>query len=76
MTPKNSETDRSNQLEPRREERVAADSRDRDDAVPELSPECLEHGPPELGQLVEQEYAAMRESAGMSLEDGRARRYV
>ena len=41
---------------------MTADPRDRDDAVLERLPQRLEHGPRELGQLVEQQDTAMREA--------------
>ena len=52
---------RPDELEPRREDRVPADAGDRDDAVLERLPERLEDGARELGQLVEQQHAAVRE---------------
>jgi hypothetical protein len=47
---------------------MAADPGYRDDTVLERLPERLEHGARELGELVEEEDAAMPECAGMSLE--------
>ena len=52
----------ADELEPGREERLARRPRDRDDAVLERLPQRLERGPLELGQLVEQQHAAMREA--------------
>ena len=44
-----------------REERVAADARDRNDAVLQRLSQRLEHGARELRQLVEEQHAAMRQ---------------
>ena len=52
---------RPDELEARREERVPADPRDRDDAVLERLAQRLEDRARELGQLVEQQHAAVRE---------------
>ena len=52
---------RPDELEARREERVPADPRDRDEAVLERLPQRLEHRPRELGQLVHEQDAPMRE---------------
>ena len=52
---------RPDELEARRERRAAADARDRDDAVFERLPQRLEGGTRKLGELVEQEDAAVRE---------------
>ena len=49
------------ELEARREDRMATGAGDRDDAVLERLPERLEDGARELGQLVEQQHAAVRE---------------
>ena len=48
MTPKNSETDRSYELEARWKQRVAADARDCDDPVLEPLSQRLEDGAREL----------------------------
>jgi len=60
MTPKNSESDRSYELEPRVEDGMRARAGDRDDAVVRLA-EGLEDGTWDFGKLVEQEHAAVRE---------------
>ena len=52
---------RPDELEASREERVAPDARDRDHAVLERLPQRLENGARELGQLVEEQHAAMGE---------------
>ena len=49
------------ELKAGREHRAAADARDRDRAVLERLPQCFEHRPGELGQLVEQQHAVMSE---------------
>ena len=56
------EVHRRDELEARREERLALHPCDRDDAVLERLPQRLERGPLELGQLVEQQDAAMGEA--------------
>ena len=56
------EVHRRDELEARREHRPPADARDADDAVLERLPQRLERGPLELGELVEDEHAAMSEA--------------
>jgi hypothetical protein len=55
-------------LKVRRKERMAADSRNGNDAVLEWLPERLEHRARELRDLVQEKHTSMRECAGMSLE--------
>src|SRR5436309_14979168 len=72
MTPKNSEVDRGNQLEPGREERATCGPRDTDDAVLERLAERLEGRPRELGELVEEEHAQMGEARLAGTDAGAA----
>ena len=67
------EVHRRDELEPRREDGPPADARDADDAVLERLAQRLERGPLELGELVEQQHAAMRE-ADLARPRARARR--
>jgi hypothetical protein len=53
---------RRDELKPGRKQRLALHPCDRDDAVLERLPKRLERGPLELGQLVEQQDAVMREA--------------
>ncbi len=53
---------RRHQLEARREDKPAADTRDRDGAVLERLPQSLQRIPRELRQLVEEEHPAMSEA--------------
>ncbi len=64
---------RPDELEARREQRLPADARDRDEAVLERLPQRLEHRARELGQLVEEQDAAVREARPRRAA-GRARR--
>src|SRR5204862_3819725 len=53
---------RRDELEPGREDRASGDPRDRDDAVLERLAEGFQRRPRELGKLVEQENAPVREA--------------
>src|SRR5690349_24432908 len=70
------------QLKRRRKARTAGRPRDEDLAVLQGLPKRLERGPLELGELVEQEHAAMREArlaraeARSAADDRRGRRAV
>jgi hypothetical protein len=68
MTPKNSEVDRCNELKACREHRASAGACDADDAVLERLPQRLERRPRELGELVEEQDAAVGQCSGMSPE--------
>ena len=61
MTPKNSEVDRSYELEARGEDRVPARPGDGHDTILERLAQRLEHRARELRQLVEKENAAVCE---------------
>jgi hypothetical protein len=61
MTPKNSETDRADELKPGGEDRVPADPRDRDEAVLERLSQRLEDRARELGELVHKQDSPVRE---------------
>ena len=73
---------RADELEASREERMPTDARDRDDAVLERLAERLQHRAWKLGQLVEQQNAAMRERdlsgarSRSATDHGRSRRTV
>ena len=60
--PARTEVHRRNELEPGRERRPPSDPRDADDTVLERLAERLERGPLELGELVQDEHAPVREA--------------
>ena len=70
------------ELKPRREDRVPADARDRDEPVFERLPKRLENGARELRELVHEQHASMREGdlagarARPTSHDRRSRRAV
>ena len=82
MNPNKSARGRRNQLEPRGKDDPAGGARDRDEAVLQRLPQRLERGSRELGQLVEEQHAAVREArlartqSRFAADDRRGRRAV